>query len=129
MRVARVSLAVFLMILMLAEVRAAEQPTRAFNIPAQPLAEALADFSRQSDVIVLAPSTLTGGRTSKAVAGEMSPARALDQLLDGTDLHYVMEQDGSVILQGQASRAEAQSDSSSIALAQVDQPASSSSAE
>ncbi len=88
-------------------VRAAEEAVKTFNIPAKPLAQALADFSRQSDVIIIAPSDLTLGKTSQAVAGSMSPSKALDQLLSGTSLRYAMEKDGSVIVQPRQQGAQA----------------------
>jgi iron complex outermembrane recepter protein len=129
MKFARVLLAFYSMTLAFASALAAESAVKTFNIPAQPLAEALADFSRQSDVIVLAPSGLTGGRTSNAVTGQMSPAKALDRLLDGTDLHYVMERDGSVILRGRATRAGRNAGRDSIHLAQASNQSTASVAE
>jgi iron complex outermembrane receptor protein len=69
-----------------------------FNIPQQPLAEALADFSRQSDVIIIAPSELTAGKLSKPVNATTTPAKALKQLLEGSSLVYTQENDGSIVV-------------------------------
>ena len=69
-----------------------------FNIPRQPLAQALADFSRQSDVIVVASSEVTSGKTSTPINAITTPAGALKQLLEGTKLQYTQEKDGSVIV-------------------------------
>jgi outer membrane receptor protein involved in Fe transport len=69
-----------------------------FNIPKQPLAEALADFSRQSDLIVVAPSELTAGKLSNAVKATTTAAKALTLLLEGSQLVYTQDSDGSVVV-------------------------------
>ena len=77
--------------------QAADQRAR-FDIPAQPLSQALAEFSRQSKANVLAPSSLTRGRTSAPVSGELTPEDALKQLLGDTPLKVEMQADGSMII-------------------------------
>ncbi|MEC5319235.1 TonB family protein [Brenneria populi subsp. brevivirga] len=59
---------------------------RYFYISAQPLAGALTLFSEQSGRAVLVDSRLTAGKTSTAVAGELTPDAALAALLRGTGL-------------------------------------------
>jgi iron complex outermembrane recepter protein len=70
----------------------------AFDIPAQPLAHALAEFSRQSDVIVVAASDITAGKLSKPINTTTTAERALKRLLEGSNLVYTQERDGSVIV-------------------------------
>lgn len=78
----------------------AADPARriAFNIPSRPLAQALADFSRQSDVIVVAASELVKGKVSKALNVTTTAEEALKQLMEGSKLIYTQEQDGSIIV-------------------------------
>lgn len=57
-----------------------------FDIPAQPLAEALRTYMRQSGVQVAWPAALTEGVRSSAVSGELDAQRALQQLLRGSGL-------------------------------------------
>ncbi|WP_236025031.1 TonB-dependent receptor [Arenibaculum pallidiluteum] len=71
----------------------AQQPGQAgdagrmeFTIPAQPLPSALDAFARQTGWQVGYASALATGRTSSAVNGTMTPARALETLLAGTGL-------------------------------------------
>ena len=63
-----------------------ERETVAFDIPAQPLDKALVQFSRQSKIAVMAPTNLTNGKMSTAVDGDLTPAKALSAILQGTDL-------------------------------------------
>jgi iron complex outermembrane recepter protein len=59
---------------------------RQFNIPAQPLADALTEFGRQSGLRVTVDAALVRGLSSPAVSGAMAPEDALRQLLGGTGL-------------------------------------------
>lgn len=61
---------------------------RTFDIPAQPLREALLLFGQQSGLQVTAQGPLVEGKTSTAVSGEFTPAAALGQLLTGTGLTF-----------------------------------------
>jgi outer membrane receptor for ferric coprogen and ferric-rhodotorulic acid len=61
---------------------------RGFDIAAQPLAQALMLFGRQSGLQVTAAGALTKGLTSAAVKGDLAPAQALSQLLAGTGLAF-----------------------------------------
>jgi len=60
--------------------------TSRFEIPAQPLAEALRAYMRQSGVQVAYPAAYAEGVTSTAVNGEMGAQAALAQLLQGSGL-------------------------------------------
>ena len=72
--------------------------TVSFDIPAKPLAEALTDYSKQSDVFVFAPGHITKGKTSKPVKGEMTPEIALDKLIGDDSLNIRRRADGSVTI-------------------------------
>ena len=90
---------------------------KVFNIPVQPLSRALADFTRQSKINVIAPSSVTDGVKSTAVSGSMAPNAALKMLLGDADLELSRQPNGSIVLsQVEAPRART---SSSFRLAQV----------
>ncbi len=57
---------------------------KAFDVPAMPLADALALFARQASSHVTIIGRLAPGLRSAAVAGTMAPAEALRRLLAGT---------------------------------------------
>jgi catecholate siderophore receptor len=60
--------------------------TRRFDIPAQPLPDALRQFARQSGVRVQVDARAAEGVRSHALAGEFTAGEALDRLLAGTGL-------------------------------------------
>jgi len=64
---------------------------RRFDIPAQPLADAIRQFSRQSGLRVAFDSELGKDLRSTAVGGEYTAEMALQQLLRGTRLAYRIE--------------------------------------
>ncbi len=76
---------------------AGEEPAT-FDIPAQPLSEALIEFARQSRINVVAPKSVTEGRISSPVSGDMEPSEALDRLMQSTGVGSVQSKDGSYIL-------------------------------
>ncbi|GAB6850721.1 secretin and TonB N-terminal domain-containing protein [Paraburkholderia kururiensis] len=57
-----------------------------FDLPAQPLSQALQAFAHVTDLVVLAPAPLLEGRTSSALSGDYAPRDALERLLAGTGL-------------------------------------------
>jgi len=59
---------------------------RQFEIPAQPLADALTEFGRQSDLRVTIDGALVRNLSAPVVSGAMTPEEALRRLLDGTGL-------------------------------------------
>ena len=59
------------------------QQQHAFDLPAQPLADALIAFAQQSGLQVSADQQLVGHLRSKAVKGQMSSEQALSRLLEG----------------------------------------------
>lgn len=58
------------------------------NIPAGPIAGALAEFAHQTGMQVVYVSEIASGRESKGARAGTSPAQALGQLLAGTGLGY-----------------------------------------
>jgi iron complex outermembrane receptor protein len=76
--------------------------TVAFDIPAQPLAQALTAFGRQSGVQVAFDPTLAAGKTSAAVSGSLTPDQALRQLLGGTGLAHQFTSARAVTVSGVA---------------------------
>ena len=69
---------------------------RSFDIPAQPLTDALVAFGQQSGLQVTVDGTLARNVSSPAVRGMMSGAQALTRLLAGSGLAYVVA-DGSTV--------------------------------
>jgi iron complex outermembrane recepter protein len=69
-----------------------------FDIPAQPLSQALADFSRQADTNVVATTDVTSGKTSRAVNAITTPVKALEMMLEGTNLQYKQGENGAIIV-------------------------------
>lgn len=76
--------------------------TRAYDIPAQPLANALRAFGRQSGLQVSLPAEAARGANSAAVSGTLSTEAALSQLLSGTGLSYRIS-NGTVVVGDQSS--------------------------
>jgi iron complex outermembrane receptor protein len=69
-----------------------------FDIPAQPLADALAEFGRQSGWQISYAPGLAEGRRSAAVGGTHDPAAALGLLLSGTGITWRGSGERSAIL-------------------------------
>ncbi|MBS0219684.1 MAG: TonB-dependent receptor [Proteobacteria bacterium] len=75
---------------------------RQFDISAQSLAGGLTQFGQQSGWQVSVGTDLIRGLSTSGVSGTMAPAEALQRLLAGTGLTYVLS-DGTVILKKQSS--------------------------
>ena len=74
------------------------EETRQFDIEAQPLSRAIAEFSRQSDINVVASSRMTMGLRSQALKGEMRPQEALKVIIGDAALDPQMQANGSIVL-------------------------------
>jgi hypothetical protein len=61
----------------------ASEAARDFQIAAQPLSQALLEFSRQADIIVTAPAELVRDQRAPEVRGALRPSVALARLLRG----------------------------------------------
>ena len=70
-----------------------------FEIEAQRLSDALLDFSRQSRINVIAPTSLTQGFRSTAVSGELTPQAALVALIGGAAIEVRPQANGSIMLE------------------------------
>lgn len=79
------------------------ESTRNFQIAAQPLSQALLEFSRQADVIVTAPSELVRNRRAPEIRGDLRPAAALARLLRGSGLKASFTASGAITI-GEARR-------------------------
>lgn len=60
--------------------------TAMFDMPAQPLSQALAAFSEQTGISILVTSDLINNKTAAPVHGRLTPSAALRELLEPTDL-------------------------------------------
>ncbi len=79
------------------------EPLKQFDIPEQPLSQALLEFSKQADIILTVPSHLVSDKTAPPVLGELTPSSALLQLLEGSGLQAVFTASGAVTI-GQPAR-------------------------
>lgn len=79
------------------------ETTRDFQIAAQPLSQALLEFSRQADVIVTVPSDLVRNKRAPQVRGELTPSAALSRLLRGSGLKPFFTASGAITI-GEARR-------------------------
>lgn len=75
-------------------------PTSRFDIPAQPLGQALNTLAIQSNREILFSPSLTAGRRSPPVKGAFTPEDALARLLVGSGLTVRLEGNGFLIQQG-----------------------------
>ncbi|AIO30138.1 MULTISPECIES: STN domain-containing protein [Burkholderia cepacia complex] len=78
-----------------------------FDLPAQPLATALQDFARITELVVLAPAPLLEGRTSAPIAGDFLPRDALERVLAGTGLRADFTRPDEAIIVAQPATGEA----------------------
>ncbi len=79
------------------------ETTRNFQITAQPLSQALLEFSRQADVIVTVPSELVRNKRAPEIRGELTPSAALSRLLRGSGLKPFFTASGAITI-GEARR-------------------------
>jgi iron complex outermembrane receptor protein len=74
--------------------------TATFDIPSQPLAQALTGFGRQSGLQIAVDTAATTGKTSGAVSGTMAVEEALRRLLAGTGLTFQFTSVSAVTVSG-----------------------------
>lgn len=89
---------VALLLIAVAIASRAGEVTKQFDIKAQPLAEALMVFGAQYGAIVMAPSELTSGKTSKPVSGQLTAQEALTRMLLGTGLGFQTSANGAFLI-------------------------------
>jgi len=75
----------------------AAEPMR-FDIPAQPLDQAVTELARQAGLAVGGDAALLRGKQAPALAGEYTPRQALDRLLAGSGLTARFTDAGTVTL-------------------------------
>jgi hypothetical protein len=63
-------------------------PARTFDIPAQPLAQALTTLGQQARLQFAVTASVVAGKTSTPVAGAMTTEQALRLMLSGTGISY-----------------------------------------
>lgn len=80
---------------------AAPPAAAAFNIPPQPLSQALNELARQAGMVLLADARLTAGRQSPALKGSFGVQDALRQILAGSGLRAEIRTDGTIILKSE----------------------------
>src|SRR5262245_25394879 len=71
-----------------------------FDIPPQPLSQALVQFSRTTGIQLFFNANLTRGINSPGVQGSLSPDAALSQLLSGSGLSYRFTNATTVAISG-----------------------------
>jgi len=71
-----------------AAAQAVQTSEKAFDIPAQPLADAIILFGQQSGIQVTAGGGILSGKTSAPVSGRLAAAEALSRMLAGTGLTF-----------------------------------------
>ncbi len=78
---------------------AAQDATKAFDIPAQPLSSALIAYSQQADTPVIASMDLLKGKAAPQVKGDMPQQQALAMLLEGSGLRAVQGASGGLVVE------------------------------
>lgn len=85
----------------------AQEASRNYDIAAQPLADALRQYSRTSGRDVLAPATLVAGKRSPGARGSLSADAALSRILRGTGLVVELVDGSFVVREGNVDAEEA----------------------
>ncbi|MEH0874588.1 TonB-dependent siderophore receptor [Pectobacterium cacticida] len=68
-----------------------------YQIPAGNLSLALVQFSLQSNMQLIAPSSLTDGLATPGVSGKLSASDALEKLLAGSGLHFILDSQQNIV--------------------------------
>ncbi|MDE2184551.1 MAG: secretin and TonB N-terminal domain-containing protein, partial [Alphaproteobacteria bacterium] len=76
----------------------ADDQTYQFDIPSEPLGQALTDFSRASSLQIVFSEEATRGRATNGLHGRYTAARALTLLLAGSDLQVETNSSGVVMV-------------------------------
>lgn len=71
-----------------------------FNVPSQPLAQALTAFGQQAGVQIVVNNAAVAGKTSTAIGGSMTVEQALTQLLAGTGVGFRFTSANTVTISG-----------------------------
>lgn len=76
----------------------ADSPNAMINVEAQPLADALRDFSDQTGLQLAYVATLADNKHSRGVQNAETPFDALDGILDSTGLEYRLVNDDTIAI-------------------------------
>ncbi|HWW79510.1 MAG TPA: TonB-dependent receptor plug domain-containing protein, partial [Steroidobacteraceae bacterium] len=79
---------------------AGEDPTYRFDIPSEPLSQALTDFSQAAAQQIIYSENIVKGRTTAGLHGSYTAAQALQALLAGTDLRVDINSSGVLMIRG-----------------------------
>ncbi|MEM6901008.1 MAG: TonB-dependent receptor [Pseudomonadota bacterium] len=90
--------AVTLTALFLSAPIATSQSRRGFDLPAQPLKNAVDQLIESSGLVVQTQAAFLEGKTSAAVFGQMTPVQALDLMLEGSGLSIEEFDANSVVI-------------------------------
>ena len=71
-----------------------------FNVPSQPLAQALTAFGQQAGVQIVVNNAAVAGRTSTSIGGSMTAEQALQLLLAGTGVSFRFTSANTVMISG-----------------------------
>src|SRR5690606_5111190 len=71
---------------------------RTFNVPAQPISQAITELARQAGVQISAPTAHLSGVRTRAVNGVMDVEAAVNLLIQGTDLEIVSHEGTTFVL-------------------------------
>jgi len=77
---------------------ASAQAAIRFDLPAEPLEDALRAVAKKTDINILIDRKLVGHLRAPALHGELSIDQALGTLLQGTNLHYEFVNESTVVL-------------------------------
>jgi iron complex outermembrane receptor protein len=94
-----VSLAILAGAIALSAPAFAQEQTRAFDIPEQPLSSALMAYSHVTDTPVVARMELLDGKQAPAVRGALTDEAALARLLEGSNLRATRSASGGLRLE------------------------------
>lgn len=85
-----------------AALQAASTAAHTYDIPAQPLGQALAVFGKQTGIQITYDPALLAGKTSAQVAGSMPAQEALQKLLSQSGLSYRYASHDTIVIQNAA---------------------------
>ena len=89
----------------MAEAGQMDASTISWNIPAQSLKGALETYQQVSGLNLAYSDNLVEGKTTQGVQGNHTREQALEKVIDGTGLTYVVTSKGTVILKVKISKA------------------------
>src|SRR5215475_12498607 len=76
----------------------AADPTYRFDIPREPLSQALTDFSQAAAQQIIYSESVVQGRTTRGLHGSYTVAEAIRALLNGTDLRADVNSSGVLMI-------------------------------